>query len=69
MKKEANYEIIPRKQRYGRPTKRPPLEQLKQDYMEMTTREMAKKYQVSDSTVRNWVYKARRGYFVESKGM
>lgn len=63
MTKEANFEIIPRKQRNGRPTKRPNLEQLKQDYAEMTTREMARKYGVGESTVRNWIYKARRGCF------
>lgn len=63
MKKEVNYEIIPRKERNGRTSKRPKLSQLKEDYLTMTTRQIARKYQVGESTVRNWVYRARREHY------
>lgn len=63
MTKEANFEIIPRKCTNGRPTKRPSLDILREEYLTLSTREMAMKYNVGESTVRNWVYKARRGYF------
>lgn len=44
----------------GRPTKRPSTEQLAILYENKTAREIAEQYDVSTSTVRGWVRKARR---------
>lgn len=44
----------------GRPSKRPSNEKLALLYQEMTAKEIAKKYKVSEYTVRNWINKARK---------
>jgi transposase len=44
----------------GRPSKRPSNEKLAELYQEMTAKEIAKKYKVSEYTVRNWINKARK---------
>lgn len=59
----SDFTIIPKKEKSGRPSKRPTLAQLKKDYAKMTVKEVAKKYEVSESTVRTWVFRARRGKY------
>lgn len=44
----------------GRPSKCPSNEKLAELYQEMTAKEIAKKYKVSEYTVRNWINKARK---------
>ena len=43
----------------GRPTKRPTNAQLEMLYSAMTAGEIAKQFKVSETTVRNWLKKAR----------
>ena len=43
----------------GRPSKRPNDAELSMLYERMTAAELAKHYQVSVYTVRNWIYKSR----------
>lgn len=44
----------------GRPTKRPSNEKLNEMYQSMTARQIGMKYNVSENTVRSWIYRARR---------
>lgn len=44
----------------GRPSNRPSNEKLANLYQEMTAKEIAKMYKVSEHTVRNWINKARK---------
>ena len=59
----SDFSIIPKKEKSGRPSKRPTLAQLKKDYARMTVKEVSQKYGVSESTVRTWVFRARRGVY------
>lgn len=61
-KKNPDFEIIPRKKNKGRPSKRPSVSKLAREYSKKSTKDIAQKYGVSESTVRSWVFKARRGY-------
>lgn len=45
----------------GRPSKRPTDDELNELYKTMSASEIAKKFGVSEHTVRGWIYKARRG--------
>lgn len=48
------------KKRHGRPSKRPDNEILSLLYSSMTAGEIAKKYNVSERTIRGWIYKVRK---------
>lgn len=61
--KKSDFSIIPRKAGSGRPSNRPSIEELAKDYASMSVKEVAKKYKVSESTIRNWVFKVRRGNY------
>ncbi len=63
MTTKSDFSIIPRKEGSGRKSNRPSLKQLAKDYGSMPTKAMAEKYGVSESTVRSWVFRARRGMY------
>ena len=63
MSTKSDFTIIPRKPVSGRPSNRPTLNQLKKDYQRLSVKEVAEKYGVAESTVRTWVFRARRGEY------
>lgn len=51
--------VIERK-KGGRPSKRPANAELAKMYARMTAKQVAEHYGVSEYTVRNWIFKARK---------
>lgn len=49
-----------KKKKGGRPSNRPPLDELQRLYADKTAREIAEQYGVKESTVRSWITRARR---------
>ncbi len=48
------------KKKGGRPSKKPPIEVLGLLYQNMTAKEIANEYGVTESTVRSWIARARK---------
>lgn len=46
---------IPLKAKGGKPSKRPPVEELAELYSKMTAKEVAAHYGVAESTVKTWI--------------
>ena len=46
---------IPYKPKKGKPSKRPPAEELSELYSKMTAKELAAHYGVAESTVKTWI--------------
>lgn len=63
METKSDFSIIPKKKRRGRSTTKPTVKQLAKDYSTLPTKEVAEKYGVKETTVRTWVYRARRGLY------
>lgn len=49
-----------KKKKGGRPSNRPPLDELQRLYLDKTAREIAEQYGVKESTVRSWIARARK---------
>lgn len=57
--KRGDFVIIAKK-RGGRPSKRPSNEELAMLYQNMTAKQIGEYFGVSEYTVRNWIFKARK---------